>query len=179
MTVKEIPVNIHCIEYRQQSNDPDYGSCLYARFYLNCDKYEMTIISDCGNYGYKWVETPDSESFLKLVSRMDGGYLLNKLYGQPDILDFEKTKEHLIEDFSYNSDNEEKEKFIQILNELEYEPDNENDFINLVENECEYNDLSIDTETIYYSIEKTYPSNILKIIEIFEQNIQPFVKQLL
>lgn len=100
MTVKEIPVNIRCIEYRQQSNDPNYGSCLYARFYLNCDKYEMTIVSDCGNYGYKWVETPDSESFLKLVSRMDGGYLLNKLYGQPNILDFEKTKERLIEDFS-------------------------------------------------------------------------------
>ena len=38
MTVKEIPVNIRCLEYRQDKTDMDYGSCLYARFYFNLDK---------------------------------------------------------------------------------------------------------------------------------------------
>lgn len=62
MTVKEIVPNILCLEYRQDREDKDYGTCLWARFMFNLDRYEMTITSDCGNYGYKWCETPDSES---------------------------------------------------------------------------------------------------------------------
>lgn len=70
MTVKEIPVNIRCLEYRQDKADTDYGSCLYARFYLNLDKYELNIISDVGNYAYQWVATPEHESFLELMARI-------------------------------------------------------------------------------------------------------------
>lgn len=95
MTVKEIIPNILCIEYRQDREDKDYGTCLWARFMFNLDRYEMTITSDCGNYGYKWCETPDSESFLELMVRCEKEYILNKIYGNADIFDYNATKEYV------------------------------------------------------------------------------------
>lgn len=55
MTVKEINPRILTLEYRQEKGDEGYGSCLWARFMFNLDRYELSITSDCGNYGYKWV----------------------------------------------------------------------------------------------------------------------------
>ena len=46
--VTEIQPNIVALEYRQEQSDKDYGSCLWARFYFNLDRYELTIVSDCG-----------------------------------------------------------------------------------------------------------------------------------
>lgn len=43
-TVKEINPNIFCLEYRQDKEDADYGSCLWARFLFNLDKYELNKI---------------------------------------------------------------------------------------------------------------------------------------
>ena len=82
MTVNIVKPNMLCLEYRQEKEDKDYGSCLWARFTFNLDRYELTITSDCGNYGYKWVETPKSESFLELMARCDEGYILDKIYGK-------------------------------------------------------------------------------------------------
>lgn len=70
--------HIICLEYRQEREDEDYGSCLWARFYFNLDKYELMIMSDCGSYGYGWVETPETESFLQLMSRCGKYYILKK-----------------------------------------------------------------------------------------------------
>ena len=39
MTVKEINPNILTLEYRQEKTDKDYGSCLWARFMFNLDRY--------------------------------------------------------------------------------------------------------------------------------------------
>ena len=78
MTVKEIKPEIVVLEYRQDKDDEDYGSCLWARFYFNLDKYELFVLSDCGNYGYKWCETLGSESFLELMARIGEDYLLWK-----------------------------------------------------------------------------------------------------
>jgi len=94
MTVKEIPVSIRCLEYRQDKSDTDYGSCLYARFYFNLDKYELNIISDVGDYGYQWVATPEHESFLEHLAQITDGYLLGKLCGSPKEFDYEATKAH-------------------------------------------------------------------------------------
>ena len=85
MTVKEIKPKMFCLEYRQEPGDKDYGSCLYARFMFNLDRYELSIISDCGNYGHKWVETPSHESFLQLMARIDEDYLIRKIYGSENI----------------------------------------------------------------------------------------------
>lgn len=71
--------NIITIEYRQEQGDPDYGSCLWANFNFDLERYDLTIMSDCGNYAYSWVATPNSESFMHLMSRVDQGYLLDKI----------------------------------------------------------------------------------------------------
>ena len=129
MTVKEIIPNILCLEYRQDREDKDYGTCLWARFMFNLDRYEMTITSDCGNYGYKWCETPDSESFLELMVRCEKEYILNKIYGNADIFDYKATKEHIYECCCY--DDEDKAKLDRIFEdiELDYEPNEAIDFM--------------------------------------------------
>ena len=176
-TVNEIPTNIRCIEFRQSKGDPDYGKCLYARFYFNLDKYELTIISDCGNYGYKWIETPRTESFLELMSRIDGGYLLDKLYGPAKIFDYEKTKESLLKEYedSYKETKEELNRILQNI-EDEYVPETAEDFVRRFEDERLSADYDVyDSETLWSNIKKSYPSDILKIISIFEKSIVPAI----
>lgn len=64
--------------YQQDKDDPDYGSCLWARFYLDLENYTLSIESDCGNYSNGWKPT-ESETFLQLLSRMGTDYLLGKI----------------------------------------------------------------------------------------------------
>lgn len=77
--VKEIKPSIIVLEFRQEPGDPDYGSCLWAEFVLDLDAYSLSVLSDCGNYGYSWVPTPNSESFLQLMARVEPDYLLDKI----------------------------------------------------------------------------------------------------
>ena len=65
--------------FKQEKSDEDYGSCLWARFYIDIKNYTLSIESDCGNYVYGWVPTPNSESFLHLLSRLNEDYLLSKI----------------------------------------------------------------------------------------------------
>ncbi len=78
-TVKETASNIVTLEFHQERKDADYGSCLWAVFNFDLNRYALTIMSDCGNYSYGWVPTPKSESFMHLMSRVDKGYLLDKI----------------------------------------------------------------------------------------------------
>ena len=181
MTVKEIPVNIRCVEFRQENTDPDYGSCVYARFYFNCDKYELTIISDCGNYSYKWIETPATEAFLHLIARMNSGYLVDKIYGQPHIFDYEATKNSLIKGYS-DSDEDVQADLKEIFKELEadYEPDSAEEFVRrFVDLRLEVDRDVFDDEFLWNSIEYCYSADILKIKSIFETNIQPYIRKLI
>ena len=174
MTVKEINPRILTLEYRQEKGDKDYGSCLWARFMFNLDRYELSITSDCGNYGYKWVETPESESFLELMARCDKGYILGKLYGEPDIFSYDKTKESAYEMYAY--DGEDKQKMDEIFEniEIEYEPTEATDFLRAFD---EYNDgYFMDT----FELPKyVYPSDALKIVDIFDTAIRPYIKKIL
>lgn len=36
--------NILTIEFRQERGDPDYGSCLWANFNFDLERYELTIM---------------------------------------------------------------------------------------------------------------------------------------
>lgn len=67
MTVTIEKPEIITLLYHQEKADEDYGSCLWARFYLDTKNYTMSIESDCGKYSYGWYPTPDSESFLHLL----------------------------------------------------------------------------------------------------------------
>lgn len=166
-TINEYTPNIRCIEYKQDSSDKDYGSCLYARFYLNLDRFELSIISDCGSYGYKWVET--KETFPHLLARMDAGYLIGKIYGHANIFDFEKTKQAF---YDLAGDDPKYAKYFD--DEFTSEPEDERDFIDLVHSEWpdEFDDCEL-----WNCMEYMYPGDILKIGEVFEQHIKPYIQQ--
>ena len=168
-TVKEIPVNIKCIEYRQDDNDTDYGSCLYARFYFNLDKYELSIISDCGNYAYRW-EASDHESFFELMARISEDYLLEKLCGNPKEFNYEATKAHF---YDYADDEDDKKRLDEIFEEIEsrYIPDNGETFIEMFEQEndgwwCDAWEFPV----YEYSADKK------RIVKVFKEHIQPYIK---
>lgn len=173
MKVNKIIPNIVCIEYKQEEEDKDYGSCMYARFYFNLDRYELMIISDCGNYGYKWYETPNSESFLELMARCEKGYVLEKIYGNADIFDYEATKDCLYS--TYFDDREDIEKLNEIFESMEFdEPETGNDFLRRFDEE---ND-GYFIDTFEFPVYR-YPSNALKIVSVFENNIKPKIKEIL
>ncbi len=174
MTVKEVPVNIVCLEYRQDKEDADYGSCLYARFYFNLDKYELTIISDVGNYSYQWVATPEHESFLELMTRITGDYLLGKLCGNPKEFDYEATKEHFYE-YAYD-DEDIKKRLDETFEEIEgrYIPDNGETFLEMFEQE---ND-GWWTDAWEYPVYNYTPWQ-KKIVNVFEKCIQPAIRNMI
>lgn len=174
MTVKEIIPNILCLEYRQDREDKDYGTCLWARFMFNLDRYEMTITSDCGNYGYKWCETPDSESFWELMVRCEKEYILNKIYGNADIFDYKATKEHIYECCCY--DDEDKAKLDRIFEdiELDYEPNEEIDFMRKFDEEND--DYFTD---IWEFTQYRYPADAIKIVTVFDECIRPKIKEIM
>lgn len=172
--VNEIKPNMLFLEYRQDKDDDDYGSCLWARFMFNLDRYELTITSDCGNYGYKWCETPNSESFLQLMARTDDGYMLDKLYGMADVFNYEDTKAKIYEYFG--EDEEDKEKLDEIFDVMTIyggEPDNASEFMRVFEdnNDCDFCD-------VWEMLEFDYSSNVIKIVSVFKEYIQPKIREI-
>lgn len=174
MTVNEIKPNILCLEYRQEKEDEDYGSCLWARFMFNLDRYELSITSDCGNYGYKWYETPKSESFLELMARCDKWYMMQKLYGSADIFNYEDTKNKFYEYFGEEDDD--KERLDEIFDEMELygEPETSSEFLRIFEdnNDGDFCD-------VWEYVEYDYPLDALKIVSVFDECIQPKIKEIL
>ena len=172
MKVQEIPVNIRCLEYIQDKTDSDYGSCLYARFYFNLEKYELNIISDCGNYSYKWIATPEHESFLELLARIDSDYLIRKLCGNPSTFNYEETKEN----FYKYADEEEKDKLDTIFEYMDTPsdtPSSGDEFLEMLEN------YSLDFSEPWEYIVYEYNSWQTRIVSIFEKYIQPAIKEML
>lgn len=171
--VAEIKPNMMIIEYRQEKGDVDYGSCLWARFMFNLDRYELLINSDCGEYGYKWCETPNSESFLELMARCDDGYMLDKLYGSPNIFNYEDTKSKI---YKYFGEEEgDREKLDKIFEEIEIYGDgvdSSSEFLRVFEDNND-NDFC----DVWEYVEMDYPANALKIIEVFKNHIQPYIRE--
>lgn len=173
MTVNEVKPNILCLEYRQEKDDKDYGSCLWARFTFNLDRYELAITSDCGNYGYKWVETPEAESFLELMARCDKWYILNKIYGNEDIFDYEATKEIIYEYIG----EKDKEKLDDIFLEMDAyggNPDSASEFMRVFD---ENNDGYFCD--VWELLQYRYPADALKIVSVFEDCIKPKIKEII
>lgn len=172
------------IEYHQEKLDKDYGSCLWASFVFDTENYELHITSDCGEYGYGWTPTPETESFLKLLSRMDSEYLLSKI-SDMYVVDTEETykaiKEYIdqiiedndktVDDFGIDMDS--------IYTACTY--DNETDIVSGVNSELVLTPfyVEIDDFELYKCIVKDYPVPAKKIAEIFQEYIQPKIREML
>lgn len=177
--------NIITIEYRQERDDPDYGSCLWANFNFDLERYDLTIMSDCGNYAYGWVATPNSESFMHLMARIDWGYLLDKIASRCQV-DFENTfanVKELMSSYGVNADDpEDLENYYPYLD------------IDRIRGACDLSTQSeayeallrafkntpmegCDSYDLICCVEMDYTANAKKIAQVFEYFIKPLCKQ--
>ena len=161
------------IEYHQDKEDKDYGSCLWARFKFDLDNYELNISSDCGDYGYGWIPTPDKESFIHLMSRVNGDYLLEKLSDR-SVVDGGSTSANLheilleldVDDFIYEDIDELCEAYSDF-----------DETFNALTNAL--SDVKgIDSYDVYECIEMDYPPQAKKIVEIFISYIKATLQEM-
>lgn len=178
MTVTVEKPDIITLLYRQERSDPDYGSCLWARFHIDTKNYTMSIESDCGNYSHGWYPTPDSETFMHLLCRMDGGYLLGKL-AERTVVNGEETwkaLKELVED-------EGKELEYHVMQDLEaacYHQKSADDVYRSVMDALEYTPLEgkIDAYSVYGCVEMDYHCWTKKIVSVFKEHIVPVLREM-
>ena len=171
--------NIVRISFHQEQGDPHYGSCMWAYFDFDLDKYMLNIQSDAGNAAYRWNATPDHESFLHLMARVNGDYLMNKLFDET-VVDEEATKKALLE----------------CLTEMDMDEDDINDAADaleyifddycverniglaqaIVEKWTSDNDLCIDEAYSY--VQTDFTAGEKRIVQIFADYIQPKIQEL-
>lgn len=167
------------VSFRAERQDVDYHRCLWARFYFDLVNYSMSIASDCGTFGYGWVPTPQTETFLHLMARCDAEYILGKI-ARRNCIDggatYESVKETLFESGI-------PELAPETWEELEQDCYNCDDEEALIES---LYDTLIDTEAEapqdeYYfceCIQMDYPNQAKTICSIFEEHIQPVLRRL-
>lgn len=179
-TVKIIEPKMITFEFSQERSDEDYGSCMWARFHLDLINYSMFIESDCGNYGYGWHPTPETESFLKLCSRFSEGYLIEKLSSKT-LLDndatWENLKEYIEEIMEYFCDEEDWD--MDDLKRACYSEYDERGVYEAIRNEIKYTNLRdyIEDYDISSLIEKDYPAGAKKIEQVYFTHIVPAIKE--
>jgi len=177
----EIP-EITTVSYRQEREDSDYGSCLWARFNFDTKNYSLSIESDCGSYSYGWCPTPDHETFLHLCSRFDQFYLLDKIANR-SVVNGDATfkslmamlKEYDDYGFAMLSDAQ-----IQIIEESCHGNRNDHaafDEINKALDGTVF-DGSCSEYDIACCIEMDYPRGARKIADVFKTYIQPEIRKL-
>lgn len=171
--------SIITLEFHQEKQDKDYGSCMWARFVIDTKNYELHICSDCGNYGYSWVPTPEHESFLRLLSRMDRDYFLDKI-GCLDVIDVEDTYNKIKEYLEYLVEGETLEEVGIDIDSL-YTACTYGNKQEIHESICSVirnsNVLGAEGFEVYECISLTYSYDQKKIAEIFTEYIQPFIKE--
>lgn len=170
--------------YRQEQDDPHYGSCLWAIFDLDPGRGLFNVQSDCGNYAYRWPER--GMDFLKLLAgNMTDSYLLGKLCGKPKEFNAEATVEAVreyLKDAEYNEDEQKNRLFIDMAVKRlesefsEYDLSDEPgiaDFI--LDNWNSDNNMGIDCA--WELVEKEYGAWQKRIVTVFKEHIVPEIRK--
>lgn len=170
--------------FRQEDGDPDYGSCLWAVFNFDIERYELTITSDCGNYAYGWVPTPNSESFMHLMARLDSYYLLDKLATQCVIdvdATFEAVKELMTD---WDVDISEQDRWgdpVFDMEEIKNCCDQDTGYEVHDALEKQFNGTSMDgydDYDLWCCIKKDFTANAKKIVQVFIEHVRPVCKKI-
>lgn len=179
-TVEKKELKTLILEFRQEKTDDDYGSCMWARFLFDLDNYELNIISDCGNYAYGWCPTPDTESFLKLMSRINESYLLEKISSR-SIVDADATWKNIKEFIDYKFPCDESDFDMEEIEDACKAYHTENEVYEALLNRFRYTKFydNADDYDILQCIENKFPLNAEKIVSVFKNFIQPKIKELL
>lgn len=177
----EIP-EITTVSYRQEREDSDYGSCLWARFNFDTKNYSLSIESDCGSYSYGWYPTPDHETFLHLCSRFDQYYLLDKISTR-SVVNGDATFKSLmamLKDYDDYGFELLSDKQVQRLEESCHANRNDHAAFDAIKNALE--DTAFDGSCSEYDIacciEMDYPRGARKITDVFKHYIQPEIRKL-
>lgn len=147
---------------------------------LNLDRYSLSIGGETSGF-YKWVETPSSESFLKLMVRCDKWYLCNKLFER--IIDVEasiKAVKEYIENAGLFDEGYEADEKASCFDDLDrVDVDCCSCFASrVVEILSEYDKDDSETEyTVYGLIEKTYKHWDERAIDLFCEFIKPELRE--
>lgn len=163
--------------FKQEQSDPDYGSCLWARFNFDLKNYHLSIDSDCGNYSHGWIPTPATESFLELCARFDGEYLIYKMSDR-SIIDGDQTLENvkeLIEEYN-TLDEFAREEIDSACHS--YIRDETGTVYAITDALHEAGIKNITMYDISCCVEKDYSNNAKKIAEIYTKYIRPAVRDL-
>lgn len=187
MKTEALNPNIIRIACHQTMDDEHYGSCLWAYYDFDLDRYMLNIQSDCGNAAYKWVETPGSESFLHLMARVDDGYLMYKLFS-PEQLDVDATLANVRERLGIVDDegprwdylnDEEREELEEAMDELEgllNDCGSPEHAIHVLNDWDSDNGIGIDC--IYECVDTDYTAGQKRIVEIFTDYVQPKIREM-
>lgn len=183
--------NIIRVAYHQEPGDHLYGSCLWAYYDFDLDKYMMNVQSDCGNAAYRWYATPKTESYLRLMARMnDDTYLLEKLYGDPKRVDVDATIKELREWLGIGEDEDLKDESISDNDREEMEADLEwlkgllEDYSFLDKDTAEAiienwnNEHEYELDAVYERIVTDYTAWEKRVVQIFIEHIRPKIAEL-
>ena len=172
--------------YRQEREDPGYGSCLWAYFDIDRNEGMLSIQSDCGNYAHSWPET--GKAFIKLLAGdMAEGYLLEKLCGKPRRFNqratIENVKEYLNDAEYYDDEDLNREKIEEAIKDLkrtydEYDLREEPGIAEFIIDEWN-NDNDMGIECIWERVAREYSSWQKRIVQIFRKYIVPEIRQAL
>lgn len=168
--MKVIKLNSRIIKYK--ICDDDWGVIYYT---LDLDRYQLSISGET-TASYKWVETPQSESFINLMLRCDKWYLSEKLFEKVFDIDasIEAVKKYIKEYYEY----EDKNTLKSILNDIDdLECNNIYFFINSIENLLNSNDFEVNTYDLYDCCEKKYKRWDEKAINYFCEYIKPELRK--
>ena len=181
-TVKVETPEIITISFHQDRGDKDYGSCLWARFNFDIRNYHLSIESDCGSYGNGWCPTPKTETFLHLCSRFDKSYLLDKIDNR-SVVDGNVTYKDLMacledyDSFAFEALSKESREELEHACLTSRTADEAMREIQDILDDTSFSSY-ISAYDIACCIEMTYPRGAKKIVEIFQDYIQPEVKRL-
>lgn len=163
------------IHYEPEKTDSDYSKCLWADFIFDTENYRLSIHSDCGDYSYAWIPTPNSESFLHLMCRIEKEYLLEKISNRTDI-DEKQTLSNLKRLFKSIENQIDFEEIEAIVNQSAFSADIA-DNIRSYLTSADIN-TTIEWFDVYDAVEKDYPQRAKTIVDIFFDYIIPFLKNL-
>ena len=187
MKIEAMKPNIVRIAIHQEKDDPHYGSCLWGYYDFDIDRYMLNIQSDCGEAAYRWYETPDSESFLHLMARIDDDYLMNKLFKAEEV-DVSATVAEVREHLGVGDDwpdesltDEEREEREEALEELEGLLEDVSGSYGAVQKALEdWNyDHDFDIDCIYEDVATDYTAWQKRIVEIFRDYVQPKIREII
>ena len=151
--------------------DAEHGVHYYT---LDLDRYQLSISGETVA-SYKWVETPTSESFLKLMVRCDKWYLLDKMFNK--IFDIEASKKSIKDYIKECYEDEDGETIESIFEDIDgIDCDGIDYFINAIERILTNHYLLVEFYDLYACIEKKFKHWDEKSIDLFCEYIKPELK---